>query len=61
MCWNCGCKAYDDDMGHPENITTSKVKSAADAEGQSMEDAMRNMGEAIAELGKGDKLEHEEA
>ncbi len=22
MCYNCGCEAPDDDMGHPDNITS---------------------------------------
>lgn len=43
MCYNCGCEVWDDDMGHPENITSQDVEKAADAEGQDVEVAMRNM------------------
>lgn len=43
MCYNCGCEVWDDDMGHPENITSSDVEKAADAEGQTPEAAMRNI------------------
>lgn len=25
MCYNCGCANPDDDMGHPDNITTSTL------------------------------------
>lgn len=27
MCYNCGCHIPDDDMGHPDNITTLTFKS----------------------------------
>lgn len=27
MCYNCGCHIPDDDMGHPDNITTDTFKS----------------------------------
>lgn len=26
MCYNCGCRISDDDMGHPDNITTFTFK-----------------------------------
>lgn len=26
MCYNCGCHIPDDDMGHPDNITTDTFK-----------------------------------
>ena len=27
MCYNCGCHIPDDDMGHPDNITTDTFKA----------------------------------
>lgn len=27
MCYNCGCHIPDDDMGHPDNITTLSFKT----------------------------------
>lgn len=27
MCYNCGCHIPDDDMGHPDNITTNTFKA----------------------------------
>lgn len=41
MCYNCGCGHPEDDMGHPDNITTSTFAAAAKAEKQSVDEAMR--------------------
>ncbi len=30
MCYNCGCGIVDDDMGHPDNITTSTFHHLAE-------------------------------
>lgn len=29
MCYNCGCHIPDDDMGHPDNITSEMMKKIA--------------------------------
>lgn len=29
MCYNCGCHIPDDDMGHPDNITTGTFQNLA--------------------------------
>lgn len=29
MCYNCGCHIPEDDMGHPDNINTDKLKEIA--------------------------------
>jgi len=42
MCYNCGCEAPDDDMGHADNITEKTFEEAAKAEGQTVEEAKRN-------------------
>jgi hypothetical protein len=42
MCYNCGCGNPNDDMGDPNNITNATFQKAADAEKQSMEEAMMN-------------------
>jgi hypothetical protein len=42
MCYNCGCKMPDNDMGNPKNITNKTFEEAAKAAGQSVEEAKRN-------------------
>lgn len=29
MCFNCGCRMPEDDMGHPDNITTGTLRVLA--------------------------------
>ena len=36
MCYNCGCGNPDDDMGHPDNITTSTFNHLAEHWGKSL-------------------------
>lgn len=36
MCYNCGCGNPNDDMGNPDNITTSTFVKAAEAEKQEL-------------------------
>ncbi len=53
MCYNCGCGALDDDMGHPENITTQTFEKAARAEGQTVQEAKKKTLELLKkELGE---------
>ena len=47
MCYNCGCGMPDDDMGNPDNITEKDIKKAAEASGQTIEDAKKNMLEML--------------
>lgn len=47
MCYNCGCGMKDDDMGDPKNITEETIKKAAEASGQTVEDAKKNMLEML--------------
>ena len=42
MCYNCGCEMPDNDMGDPKNITNKTFEEAANAVGQSPEEAKRN-------------------
>lgn len=42
MCYNCGCGVPDDDMGDPNNLTEEDFKKAAEASGQTVEDAKKN-------------------
>ena len=39
MCYNCGCKMFDDDHGEPGNITEDSFRKAAEAAGQSVKEA----------------------
>jgi hypothetical protein len=42
VCYNCGCKMPDNDMGNPKNITNKTFQEAAQAAEQSVEEAKRN-------------------
>ena len=51
-----GCGMPDDDMGDPNNITEETIKKAAEASGQSVEDAKKNAIELLKkQLGQSDK------
>lgn len=41
MCYNCGCQIAADNMGHPDNITEEKFAKAAQAMGQTVEEAKK--------------------
>lgn len=50
MCYNCGCGMPNDDMGNPQNITEETFKKAAEASGQTVEEAKRNTLELLQRL-----------
>lgn len=53
MCYNCGCGILDDNMGHPQNITTKTFEEAAKAENQDVLKAKLETYKALQkELGK---------
>ena len=53
VCYNCGCHMPDNDMGNPKNITNKTFQEAANAAGQSVEEAKKNTLELLEEtLGK---------
>lgn len=55
MCLNCGCMKAHDDMGKPDvNITYEHVKRAADENGTSVEEALKN----IAKTADKDRQDH---
>lgn len=55
MCLNCGCMRAHDDMGKPDqNITYEHVKRAADANGTSVEETLKN----IAKTADKDRQDH---
>lgn len=43
MCYNCGCEMPDNDMGDSKNITNKTFEEAANAAGQSPEEAKKNV------------------
>jgi hypothetical protein len=47
MCYNCGCKQPDDDMGNEKNITNKDFEEAARAAGQSVDEAKKNTYELL--------------
>ena len=42
MCMNCSCGMADNDMGNEANITDKTFQKAAEANGQSVEEAKKN-------------------
>ena len=44
MCLNCGCGDPNDRQGNDANITFEDVRRAGEANGQSVEESLRNMG-----------------
>ncbi len=42
MCMNCGCEMSDNDMGNDVNITEKTFQKAAEANGQTVEEAKKN-------------------
>lgn len=42
MCYNCGCGDPNDDMGDQNNLTEEDFKKAAEASGQTIEEAKKN-------------------
>ena len=43
MCLNCGCGDYNDRRGVDSNITLDDVEKAAEGEGMSVEDSIKEM------------------
>lgn len=41
MCYNCGCEAPDDDMGHPDNITNHTFHHLGEKWGKSEEETKK--------------------
>jgi hypothetical protein len=57
MCLNCGCGQLNEKHGNDANITLDDVRRASDANGQSVEESLRNMGMAARQVvsGQGDQ------
>lgn len=57
MCLNCGCGQLNERHGKDANITLDDVRRAGDANGQSVEESLRNMGMAARQVvsGQGDQ------
>ena len=50
MCYNCGCRMPNNDMGKAENITNQTFAAAAEAMGQSAEQAKKNALELLEQV-----------
>jgi hypothetical protein len=50
MCLNCGCGELNEKHGNEANITLDDVRRAGDANGQSVEESLRNMGMAARQV-----------
>ena len=57
MCLNCGCGEVNERHGKDANITLDDVRRAGEANGQSVEESLRNMGMAARQVvtGQGDQ------
>jgi len=58
MCLNCGCGELNERHGKDANITLEDVERAGEANGQSVEQSLRNMGMAARQVVTG-QGEHE--
>ncbi len=56
MCMNCGCGEPNEKHGKDANITLEDVQRASEANGQTVEQSLRNMGMAARQVvtGQGD-------
>ena len=61
MCLNCGCGQPNESHGNEANITLDDVRRAGEANGQSVEESLRNMGMAARQVvtGHGEHPGHE--
>jgi hypothetical protein len=50
MCLNCGCGEPNERHGKDANITLDDVRHAGEANGQSIEESLRNMGMAARQV-----------
>lgn len=50
MCLNCGCGELNERHGNDANITLDDVRRAGEANGQSVEQSLRNMGMAARQV-----------
>ena len=50
MCLNCGCGELNEKHGNDANITLDDVKRSGEANGQSVEESLRNMGMAARQV-----------
>jgi hypothetical protein len=50
MCLNCGCGQPNEKHGIEANITLDDVQRAGEANGQSVEESLRNMGMAARQV-----------
>lgn len=53
MCANCGCGIAEDKHSDERNITWTEIQSAADANGQTPEQAIENMREMASQTTQG--------
>jgi len=51
MCASCGCGSPEEQHGDERNITWSQIEAAADANGMSAEQALKNMAQMARQQG----------
>lgn len=50
MCYNCGCRMPNNDMGKAENITNQKFEDAAEAMGLTAQQSRENALDLLADV-----------
>ncbi len=53
MCLNCGCGEPNERHGNEANIILDDVRRAGEANGQSVDESLRNMGQAARQVVSG--------
>jgi hypothetical protein len=53
MCLNCGCGTPEDRHGDDSNITVEDLRAAAEANGQSLDDTVRNVRSSLDQVEQG--------
>ena len=57
MCLNCGCGTPEDRHGDEANITADDLRQAADANGQTLDDTVRNLRDSLDKVGQASPAE----
>ena len=56
MCYNCGCELPDDDMGHPDNITSETIRHVAEHNGITFDKAKHEIFDSLKKELSGEEV-----
>lgn len=57
MCLNCGCGAPEDRHGDEANITSDDLRKAAEVNGQTLDDTVRNLRSSLDQVEQANSAE----